>query len=171
MNWQVLFVIGFFAILAIVSLGALITQEGSLVQVEADITVTLPEEEVAQLTDEVRGTVRTLSGEAEALLVEMRAKLEGSEHLFTQLQEAAHLLEAEAIAIKEFASTSRTLMRVAIGLLAAALVVMLMTTWIVRAQLLLMRAYTEVDLKQQRSIWTFLKNWTRRFNQGRREDD
>jgi hypothetical protein len=62
-------------------------------------------------------------------------------------------------------------MRVAIGLLAAALVVMLMTAWIVRAQLLLMRAYTEVDLKQQRSIWTFLKNWTRRFNQGRREDD
>lgn len=171
LDWQVLFVVGFFAVLAVAGVAAAWQKDAPLVQVQVNVPKDALEGVSAQaqalLADVQTRSVQALD-DAHQLLAALRQKVEGSEQVFASLEEAARLLQGEAQAVSEFSHTARVLLWVAVGLLIIAVLLLSAQLFVVRSLWAVTVAYTEVDLRQQQGLWHGFKELLKRLRNGHR---
>ena len=171
MDWDELFVIGFFTVLvaagvALAWLGVAADPdfERALIQVnvqvpEGEVPALLERMGMSEVVRTARGTFGAYREVADALL----ARLREGEAVFAALGDAARLLQAEAEAVRRFADTARVLFWVAVGLLGIAVLLLSAQLFVVRSLWAVTVAYTEVDLRQQQGLWHGFKELLRRL--------
>lgn len=183
MSWEELFVIGFFAVLAIA--GVALAWQGSGaetgtpligVHVEADVALdaNVPQEPVRELVEAAKRAVEQTQADAHALLVDLREKVAQAEDAFSGLQQAVELLQAEAEAVKGSNEAVQKMAYAVIGASVVAALALLFVAWqasltrrLVQLMAITAEEWKELDLEQQErllSLFPWLHRRSRRKN-------